>query len=239
MKLQCLIVDDEPMARKGISEDLKEISFIELAGVAENAVQAIGFLEEYPIDLVFLDIELPKLNGLDLVKTMKKAPMVIITTAYPQYAIEGYDLDVLDYLLKPIPFSRLLKACNKARDLWHFRRHSLETSSPSIDYFFVKSGGKLEKIFLGDLLFVEAADNYVILHTIHKQFLAYSTLKALESNLPVRQFIKVHKSYIVAIDKIGGVDKNLILVDKYRIPLSRRYRDNFAVRVLHSKMISR
>jgi DNA-binding LytR/AlgR family response regulator len=237
--MQCLIVEDEPMARKGISEDLRDIPFIEIAGVAENAMQAMELLGKLPVDLVFLDIEMPKFNGLDLVKSLKTPPMVIVTTAYPQYAMQGYDLDVLDYLLKPIPYSRLLKACQKARDLFLLKKQPFAPSDQEGRYFFIKSSGKLEKIFLHDLLFAEAADNYVMLHTLTKQYLTYSTLHAIESNLPAELFIQVHKSFIIAISKINRVEKNRVIMGKYQIPVSRNYKENFTARVLLGKMLRR
>jgi len=237
MKLSCIIIDDEPMARKGLAEDIKEIDFIEIVGVAENALQAMDMITKKEPDIIFLDIEMPKFNGLELVKMLQKPPMVIVTTAYPEYAVEGYQLDVIDYLLKPIAFSRLLKACNKARELFALKHNAKKESNE--DYFFIKCDGIHEKILLNDLLVVEAANNYVTIHTTTKSFLSYQTLRKMEDTLPADRFIKVHKSYLVAIDKITRIDGNNIIIHKHTIPISRNYKDAVAEKIINKKAIKR
>ena len=224
MKLRCIIVDDEPVARKGLAEDIKEIGFIELIGIAENSLRAFEMVSKKQIDLIFLDIEMPKINGLDFIKSLKKPPMVIITTAYPAYAMEGYDLDVIDYLVKPIPFTRLMKACHKAKEFNELMQNPSDINKNKNEYCFIKCNNKYEKIFLKDLLFVEAADNYVVIHTTLKSFLTYKTLKSMEACLPESNFIKVHKSYIVAIDRINHIDGSEILINKTFIPISRNFK---------------
>ncbi len=152
MKLRCVIVDDEPMARKGLAEDLQDIVFIEIIGLAENALQAVGLITQTQPDLIFLDIEMPDFNGLQLITTLTNPPMVIITTAYPEYAMEGYHLDVTDYLLKPIAFNRLLKACNKANELFELKQLAERSKHNNSNYLFIKCNGRHEKILLQDIL---------------------------------------------------------------------------------------
>ncbi|HZE82765.1 MAG TPA: LytTR family DNA-binding domain-containing protein [Puia sp.] len=234
-RLKSIIVDDEPIARQGLEEDLREIGFIEVAGIAENSLQAIELVMTGSPDLILLDIEMPRLNGLDFIKSLKNPPMVIITTAYPEYALAGYELDVIDYLIKPVDFQRLLKACNKAREFCQLRRYSIQPDHPGDHYFFVKCNGQYEKIILRDLLFVEAADNYVIIHTIGRKFMTYQTLKNMEDLLPGNNFIRVHKSYIVALDKISNISGHEISIDKTKIPLSRNLKDALMERILNKK----
>ncbi len=182
---------------------------------------------------------MPKLNGLELVKTLKAPPMVIITTAYPEYALEGYQLDVIDYLLKPIAFSRLLKACNKAKDFYSLKQNATNKTAGGNEYIFIKCDGRHEKIFLRELLLVEAANNYITLHTTSRSFLTYQTLKKMEESLPAGNFIKVHKSYIVAIDKINHIDGNDIMIQKHRVPISRNFKDAVIERVVHKNYTKR
>lgn len=222
MKLRCVIVDDEPVARQGLAEDIRAIDFMEVTGIAESALQAMELLTKQTPDLLFLDIEMPKLNGFDLLHSLDRPPMVILTTAYSHYAPESYEAGVIDYLLKPISFERLLKACNKARD---FHKQQNAVAGGSADYFFVKSNGRFEKIMVGELLFVEAADNYIFLNTVAKKFLVYRTLKSMEEYLSPHRFIRVHKSFIVALDKVDSLDGNQLLIGRHSIPVSRNYRE--------------
>ena len=223
MKLRCVIVDDEPMARNGLAEDICAIDFMEVTGIAENALQAMELLTKQNPDLLFLDIEMPKLNGFDLLHSLDKPPMVILTTAWSHYAPESYDAGVIDYLLKPISFDRLLKACNKARDF-----HLQQITNPangSSDHFFVKSNGRYEKILVSELLYIEAADNYIFLYTAGKKYLVYRTLKSMEEYLPAQHFVKVHKSFIVAFDKVDSFEGNQLFIGEHCIPVSRNYRE--------------
>lgn len=227
MKLRCIIVDDEPLARQGLAEDIAAIDFMEVTGIAESALQAMELLAKLSPDLIFLDIEMPKLNGFDLLYSLEKPPLVILTTAYSHYAPQSYDAGVIDYLLKPISFDRLLKACNKARD---FYKQQI-TGGISPEYFFVKSNGRYEKIFISELLFIEAADNYIFLNTAGKKYLVYRTLKSMEEYLPAARFIKVHKSFIVAFDKVDVFEGNQLHIGRHNIPVSRNFREALVARM--------
>jgi DNA-binding LytR/AlgR family response regulator len=234
------MVDDEPMARKGMEEDLREIAFIELVGIAENSYQAVELVATLRPDLILLDIQMPGLNGLDLIKSLRQPPMVIITTAYPEYALMGYELDVMDFLIKPIDSGRLLKACCKAQEFYALRRRAASAGLPTLlmpsgdEYFFVKSNGKYEKILFGELLFVEAADNYVLLHTSAKKFMVYDTLKNMALLLPVDEFMRVHKSFIVALKKVSTVEGNTLRISNAEIPVSRHLKEAVLQRIMRS-----
>ena len=235
MKLRCIIVDDEPLARQGLAEDIRAIDFMEVSGIAESALQAMELVTKQSLDVIFLDIEMPKLNGFDFLQSLQNPPLVILTTAYSHYAPESYDMGVIDYLLKPISFDRLLKACNKAKD---FHKQQF-TASGSPDHFFVKSNGRYEKIILSELLFIEAADNYIFLYTIGKKYLVYRTLKSMEEYLPAQQFLKVHKSYIVQSAKVEAFENNELQVGKFKIPVSRNLKDEVLKKILENKYLKR
>jgi DNA-binding LytR/AlgR family response regulator len=230
--IKCIITDDEPIARKGLQGYIDKIDFLELAGVCEDAIQLNSLLKQQPVDLLFLDIEMPYVSGIDFLKNTPQAPKVIFTTAYEQYAIKGYELDVIDYLLKPISFERFLKAANKAYD--YFAAASVNHGS----YLFIKTDNKLEKVNLHELLFVEAMENYVALYTADKKLITHSTLKALQEKLPAAQFIQPHKSYLVNIQCIQSIEGNTLHVaGKYQIPISKYQKEEVMERIVNNKLL--
>ena len=231
--INCVIVDDEPLAREGMSNYVREVDFLRLAGVCENPLELTKMLEQQPVDLVFLDIQMPKMNGLDFLKITPNPPMVIITTAYPTYAIEGFQLNVLDYLLKPITFDRFFKSVTKARDYYHLITRA---NDPASGYFFIRCGSKYEKIHFNQILYVEGMQNYITLYTEKGKYVTLLYLKNLEENLDAKSFIRVHKSYIVSIDKIEAIEGNEILIQSHRIPMSRNYRDQVIQRVVSGNL---
>ena len=184
MKLKCIIIDDEPVARKLLKEYIEDISFLELAGEADNPLKAQAILDREPIDLLFLDINMPKLTGIEFLQSGNSLPMVIMTTAYAEHALDGFTLDVLDYLVKPFSFNRFLKACNKAKEYQEMKTRAGNKANGDGDYFFVKYNGRIEKILYDDLLYVEAALNYVILHTNNNKMIVYLTIKGIIEDLP-------------------------------------------------------
>lgn len=239
MTLNCIIVDDEPLARKVLTEYVEDSGFLRLKGVAENPVRAGGLLESNEVDLMFLDINMPKLSGIEFLRTSGSLPMTIITTAYAEYAIEGFELSAIDYLVKPFSFERFLKAANKAKHQYELRNHKAQISAYHEDYFFVKCEGKIEKIQYNDLLLVEAMLNYIILHTETARFIVYLTIKGIMQQLPASKFLKVHKSYIVNLDKIKSIDGDLINIGAMEIPISQSLYDNVMKAILKDKMIKR
>jgi DNA-binding LytR/AlgR family response regulator len=237
MKLNCIIVDDEPVARKGLEEYIMDCGFLTMEGSCENAIKAMTLLNEKAVDLIFLDIQMPKMSGIDFLKSLHQPPMVIFTTAYPEYALESYELDVIDYLVKPIPFERFLKSAQKAFDYKSLREKALAGSAT--DYFFVKSDNKYEKVKYADVLFVEAMQNYCIIHTSSGKLITYLTFGSMESNLPADQFLKVHKSFLVSIQKINAIEGSEILIGRARIPISRSLKEQVMKRIMDNNLFKR
>jgi len=239
MKLKCVIIDDEPVARQLIAEFVGDIDYLELLGEAENPAKAIKLLTENAVDLIFLDINMPTINGINFLKSSKTTASVIMTTAYPQYAVEAFELDVLDYLVKPIPFERFLKACNKAKELSDYKKQPIQADQQAAGYFFVKCDNQIEKVFYGELLYAESMMNYVILYTSVRKMIVYVTLKILEEQLPASQFIKVHKSFLVNRNKIQSIDGNQVNIGPQKIPISQNLREKVLGEILGDKMIKR
>ena len=220
--INCLVVDDEPIARDGLIEYIEQVEFLHPVAVCKNAIEASYALQNQHIDLLFLDIQMPKITGVDFLKNLSNPPLVVFTTAFPEYAIEGYELNVLDYLLKPISFERFFKAVIKAQAYLNLKlKHDLITSEP---FFFIKSNQKLEKIFIKDILYLEALSNYVILYTKSRKHIVYMSFKGFESQLPGQLFLKIHKSFIVALDAIQTIDNNEVVIANHILPISKSYR---------------
>ena len=223
IKIQTIVVEDEPLAREGLLNYIKDVDFLEVKSVCEDALEANRVLAAESIDLMFLDVQMPRITGIDFLKSLKNPPMVIMTTAYPNFALQGYELDVLDYLVKPFPFDRFLKAANKARDYFELKNGSASESATKAreDYFFVKCDYRYEKIHFNDVLYVEGMENYVVIHTAAQKYITLLRMKNLEEILPVAEFMRTHKSYIAAIKKISSIDGNEIIIGGKRLPISR------------------
>jgi len=240
MKLNCIIVDDEPVARKLLEEYVEDIDFFQLIGKAENPVKANALLNNNKVDLMFLDINMPKMTGIEFLRTSASLPLTILTTAYTEYAIEGFELDVLDYLVKPFSFERFLKACNKAKEYFELQNNSTEKKNvEGHSYFFVKCNGKIEKIFYDELLYVEAMLNYVVLHTEERKLIIYLTMKGIAEQLPAGIFLKVHKSAIININKIKSIEGNEINMGKAKVIISQNLQENVMKQILKDKMLRR
>ncbi len=229
-ELNCLIVDDEPLARKVLREYIEDVEFLSLAGEAESPIAANNMMSNWKIDLLFLDIEMPKMSGLDFLKNLRSPPMTVMTTAYPEYALQGFELDVLDYLVKPIGFERFMKAVNKANDFHQLRNQALRKGDGS-EFFFVKCDQKLEKINLADVLYVEALSNYVIINTEHRRYVTYLTLKGIEEKLPIDRFVRIHKSYLVSLTAIVSIEEDEVQLRSKHLPISKHYRAQFLERI--------
>ena len=239
MKLKCIIIDDEPIARKVLSEFIEEIDYLELAGQAENPLKAMSLLNNNDIDIIFLDINMPKINGIDFLKNSRVNAHIIMTTAYTEYAVEAYGLDVLDYLVKPISFERFLKACNKAKEVSELKWLPSAQPQKVNDHFFIKCNNQIEKVFYHDLLYAEAMLNYVMLYTSHRKMMVYMTIKSLEEQLPASIFIKVHKSFIVNINKIKSIEGNILDIGSQKIAISQNLREKVINEVVKDKLIKR
>ncbi|MDP4261813.1 MAG: LytTR family DNA-binding domain-containing protein [Bacteroidota bacterium] len=241
MKLNCIIIDDEPVARKVLEEYIEDIDFMELAGKAEDPVKASTILNNTTIDLMFLDINMPRLSGIEFLRTSRSLPMTIMTTAYAEYAIEGFELDVLDYLVKPISFERFLKACHKAKDYYELQKNSRENQPGGQynDYFFVKCDGKIEKVLYEELIYIEAMLNYIVLHTTTRKMMVYLTIKGITEKLPPTIFLKIHKSYIININKIKSINGNEIDLGHAKVVISQNLYEETMRGILKDKMIKR
>ncbi len=238
--INCVIIDDEPLARKGLKEYIADVDFLQLTGEFDNPVKAAGIINSGEVQLLFLDIHMPKITGLDFVQTLQPVPPVIFTTAFPQYALDGFDLNALDYLVKPISFERFLKAVLKAKEYYEIRQQfNKEAGGQATDYFFIKADNKLVKIFLNEVLFVEALQNYVTIHTPEKKYITYLTFKSVEEYLPSDRFIKTHKSFIISAKKVDSIEGNDIRIGAHHVPISRNLKDEVMEKLLHGKFLKR
>lgn len=233
MEIKCIITDDEPMARKGLREYIEEIDFLTLIGECEDAVQLNTMLKTKQVDLIFLDIEMPEMTGLELLSNLINPPKVIIISAYEQYALKGYEFDVVDYLLKPVSFERFLKSVNRVYDLLP------KEQKEGGDYIFVKSDKQLKKIRFDDMLFIESMENYVIIQTVSGRDIVYTTLKQLYDSLPKNIFQQTHRSYIVNIEKVIAIDGNQLAVNSHKIPVARNFRDSIFNIILNNRLINK
>lgn len=237
--LRCVIVDDEPLARECIQNYIRELAFMELVSSCSNPLELSQTLQKEKLDLIFIDIQMPLMSGIDFLRQNQQLPSVIIITAFPSYALEGFELSVLDYLLKPITFNRFVQAATKARD-YHTLKTSLDSGNNSAavseDYFFIKCEQKFERIYFADILFVQALQNYVIITTTQGRFVSLLYLKTVSAYLAGKPFVRVHKSYLVSINHISAIEQGEIRIKEHRIPLSRTYRQSVLEQVVGTKL---
>lgn len=228
MKINCIVIDDELPAIEQMEEYITRIPFLNLLGSFDNAIEPINFLKSNSVDLIFLDIEMEGFTGLQLIKTLQHKPKIILTTAYDQYAIEAFDLNVSDYLLKPISFERFIKAIDKIFDA--YTETNIKTSNEPVykrDYFFVKTEFRMQRVDFKDILFIEGMNEYLRINTTKGKIMTLQNFKSLEEILPKNNFVRVHKSYMVAINKIDSIEKNRIKIGEKLIPVSNTYKDAF------------
>lgn len=223
MILNCLVVDDEPLSIRVIEKYLKELPQFKLVASCTDAFQAMPYLSEQQIDLLFLDINMPKLSGLSLLKSLQQAPLVIITTAYPEFAVESFELEVLDYLVKPISFDRFIKATSKALRQKEIHRH-LKQQTPAVSHLMVKADRKLFQLKTEQIQYLQAYGDYVKIYTKEGMFLPKETLNQIEARLPKEQFIRVHRSFVVAGTAIKYLEGNFVFIGNEKIPVGKTYR---------------
>jgi len=222
-RIKCFVIDDEPVARRIIREYISDIDFLELYGEAEHVLDPLFRQAVQGIDLLFLDVQLPGLSGTEYLRQARPDKLTILTTAYPDYALQGYELDVLDYLVKPIGFERFMKAAQKARDFCLLQLNAGANPLSSED-IFIKCDRKIERIALRDILYVEARANYVMLHTPQRRFTTYTTFSSMNEKLPEGLFVRIHKSYIISLGALTGIAGNKALLGAIVLPISRYYR---------------
>lgn len=240
MNINCIVIDDEPLARKGLKEYIADVDFLDLIGEFDSPLKAADLISKGEVQLLFLDIQMPKITGLDFFKTLQNPPPVIFTTAYPQYALDGFEMNALDYLVKPISFDRFLKAALRSKEFYEVReKNQTGTPDPAADHFFIKADNKLVKLAYDDILFAEALQNYVVIHTKDKKYITYLTFKSVEDYLPSDKFMKTHKSYIVSAAKIESIEGNIIRIGAHHIPISRNLKDEVMDKLLKGKFLKR
>lgn len=238
-KMKCIIVDDEALAREGIEQLAREMEILEVTGSFRNAMGAQNALQQHSIDLMFLDINMPRISGLSFLEALSDPPITILTTAYPDFALEGFRLDVMDYLLKPISPERFLKAVNKAHDYFLLRQQGPSAGAPAPDYLFLKQNQLYEKVKLEDIFLVEAMQNYAIVHTKAKKIIVHITFKGVEDALPPDQFMRVHKSFLVNLDYIQSIEGNSLRVLNREIPIGRTQRAKLMEKVVNRSLLSK
>jgi len=219
MEINCIIIDDEPLAREKLQQYISKVPFLKLLGSFEDAIEALVFLKSNPIHLIFLDIQMESLNGLQFMEALSNPPKIIITSAYSEYAIQGFEYRVSDYLLKPIPLNRFLKAVDKVSD-------ELKVAERNPSCFFVKTEYRMERVDLDEILYIEGMKDYLKIVTTNRHILTLQSFPAMERNL-TENFLRVHKSYIVALDKIKSIERNIINIADKQINIGLSFRDKF------------
>lgn len=235
MKMKCLVVDDEPLARNGLEDFINQTPFLKHVQSFSSAIETIDFLKHDAVDIMFLDIQMPDMTGIDLMKTLSNPPQVIFTTAHREFAVDGFELNVVDFLLKPFSYGRFLKAVNKVNTLENKKKESEKDKN----HIFIKSDGMIVKVLIDDITYIETANDYVKIHTINNKYLTLVSLKHVEQELPKDKFIRVHRYYLVAINHIDKLEGNLIYVYGNRIKISRTLRNHVYDIIIGNKLIER
>jgi DNA-binding LytR/AlgR family response regulator len=237
--IRCLIVDDEPLALDLLEDNIRMVPILQLVKRCRNAFEALEVLQKEAIDLIFLDIQMPGITGIQFLQSLPKAPMIILVTAYDKFALEGFNLDVLDYLVKPVATERFLKAANKAVELYQLKNKSVVSeTTPEQEYLFVNADYNLVKVVINDITHVEGLKDYIKIHLCNapRPVITRMSLKAIEEKLPSRNFIRVHKSFIVSMDKMLSIRNNRIKLENAEVPVSEFYRDNLFKRIEGSSL---
>jgi len=230
--LRCIAVDDEPLALDLLEDNIRQIPYLQLAAKCKNAIEAVEIVRREEIDLIFLDIQMPGLTGLQFIQSLTVKPMIILITAYDQYALEGFNLDVIDYLVKPVSFERFLKACNKAWEFFKLKTQTIKSAAgeivPELDYFFVNAEYSLVKVVMDEIIMIEGLKDYVKIHlTNNKPLIIRISMKSIEEKLSPKKFIRIHKSYIISIARITSIRKGSVFLGNTELPLSDNYKEAF------------
>ncbi len=224
--LKCIAIDDEPLALELLEDNISQVPYLKLVASCSNPLEAMQVLQRETVDLIFLDIQMPGLTGLQFIKTVTSKPMFILITAYEKYALEGYELDVVDYLVKPVSLDRFIKACNKAWEL-HQLKTKKQTGTETLTYFFINADYSLVKVVFADIMWIEGLKDYLKIHlkSSSRPLIARMTMKAIEEQLPASTFVRVQKSFIVSKDYITSVRKNSVFINEIEIPVGDNYKD--------------
>ncbi len=235
MKIKCLIIDDEPLAINVIKKHLTNFENFELVATHTNTMAAYNTLSETTIDVIFIDINMPKINGIDFIKNLTHPPLTIITTAYREYAVEGFELNVLDYLVKPISFQRFLKAISKVNDKLSEKTMEGSAMTNTSEFAFFKVDKKMVKIFFKDILYIESLKDYVKIKTIYEDFITHKNLRSITEIIPMDKFIRIHKSYIISVSQVESVVGNTVQISGKSIPIGRNYQKDAKIAILGSE----
>lgn len=231
MIIKCIAVDDEPLALRQIEDYIKKTPFLECVAVFRSALDALSFISDNDIELMFVDIQMPDLNGMDFVKSLANRPQVIFTTAFAEYAAEGFKVNALDYILKPVAYSDFLRSANKAREWFELHNLKFHEEGKKNDEIFVKSSGKLVKIVLNEIVFVESANEYIVINTVNgEKITSLIRLKDFEKTLPENDFMRIHRSFIVNLNLIKAIERNILTMSSgKKIPVGEMYREDFKI----------
>lgn len=233
--MQCIAVDDEPLALQIVEDYISKIPFLELIGSFSDALEAIEYLGKHNVDLIFLDIQMPNLTGIEFINTIKQPPLFIFTTAYNQYALKGFELSAIDYLLKPFGFERFLQASNKAHEIFQLRNKGKSSPSlekgPQLDYILVKADYQTIRINFDDIYYIESMADYIRIYTANKKITALATLKGVMDILPDKLFMRIHRSYIISLNMIDSFNKRNVQLGEYTLPIGETYRNDFEERM--------
>lgn len=228
--MNCIIVDDIKTERMALKQLISQVSFLNLKHECSNPIEAFNYLQKESVDLVFLDVEMPGMSGLDLIKNLEKRPIVILITAHKDYAIEAFELNVVDYLVKPVELSRFMVAISRAKELVNTRDDSVEMNNDK-DYIFVRSNSVLTKIRIKDIIYIQALGDYVNIYTSEKRIAVHITLKGIEECLPSDKFYRMHRSYVVALDHIDSVEENTAIAGKHMLPIGENFKKEMLKRL--------
>ncbi|HKC37105.1 MAG TPA: LytTR family DNA-binding domain-containing protein [Chitinophagaceae bacterium] len=225
--LRCIAVDDEPLALELLEDNISKVPYLQLIAKCSNAMEAMKVLQQEPADLIFLDIQMPGLTGLQFIQSMTEKPMIILITAYEKYALEGFNLEVLDYLVKPVSLDRFVKACNKAKELFELKSKPKNKEIANPDYFFVNVDYSLLKINFNDIKYIEGLKDYIKIHlkSSPRAVITRMAMKVIEEELPVTKFLRIHKSYIVSLEYITAIRKNSVFIDEIELPVGENFRE--------------
>ena len=227
--MNCIIVDDEEMSRNALKQLIERVDFLNLIKICDGPIEAINTLKNEKVDIMFLDIEMPDMSGMELIKSLDTRPMIILTTSHTEYALDAFEYNVVDYLVKPVMLARFLQAVTKARDLFENSQNKIDSFDK--DYFFVKSNSVMHKLLIKDILWMESMGDYITINTANKKYILHLTLKAIEPKIPSDKFIRVHRSFIVAVDNITSVEDTTICINNKLIPVGAMYKENFMKRL--------
>ncbi len=233
MEIKGIIIDDEPLARNVIKEYAKKIPTLTIVGEYEDAISAHQTLQAKSADIIFLDINMPKLSGIDFLKSIKNPPLVIFTTAYSEYAMDGYELNIVDYLKKPFSFERFCKAYFRAEELFLLKQSASNNDAPDkqTEFIFVKSDKKSIKVNISNIMYIEGLGDYIKIYLNDKKLVTNLSMKKLENLLPKTQFYRIHKSYIISIDKMESIEGNMVKINNIHLPIGNSYRQDFMIHI--------